>query len=117
MATITDRSDQIRAALQRITALDPDTLRWHAERYDSGEQFRDMVICAKQGGNGRGQYVGMDNLAAWVANIANACRDDGADTGYVPCLAGEPLAVWIDLLKLYMPGAYALRHYRKEGKA
>jgi len=117
MAAIVDRSEQIRTILQRIIALNPADLSWHAQRYDSGEQFRDMVICAKQGGNGRGQYVGMDNLAAWVGNIANACRDDGADTGYMPCLAGEPLAVWIDLLKLYMPGTFALRHYRKERKA
>lgn len=100
----------------RVKTLEPRDLDWHASRYDSGEQFRDMVICARQGGNGRDQEVAPDNLGAWVAQIANACKDDGADHGYMPCLAGEPLNVWIALLAHYQPRSAALKHYRQEGR-
>jgi hypothetical protein len=99
-----------------VRTIEPGDLAWHAQRYDSGEQFRDMVICARQGGNGRGQEVAPDNLGAWVAQIAQACQDDGGPKGYMPCLGGTPLTIWIALLRAYLPTCEGARLYRQEGR-
>lgn len=87
------------ALIHELRQLDPDDrgLLTAARRYESARAFRDLILVAQD----RDPYpwfgrhsVHPDNLASWVANVADACTEDGADRGFIPLIAGESRAVW-----------------------
>jgi hypothetical protein len=94
MAPATD-DDAIPYLIARLRSLNPDDrgLLYSAERNASAEEYRDLIRHLRPHVTD-GRYVGRDNLFTWLANIADACKGDGADRGFIPLIAGEPRAVW-----------------------
>lgn len=82
--------------LQKLAALNPDTIQWLCDRYDSAEQFQHMIMHASCGA------LPEDEITDWVEMIGELCTEDGADWGEIPCLgAGEHLSVWNALKEEY----------------
>lgn len=110
------------ALIDELRQLDPDDrgLLYSVERNDSAGAFRDLILVARGDDrplhalhNYQPRHVHPDNLAAWISNIADDCKDDGAERGTIPLIAGQTRAVWVALYRWYLarsrPGMGAAR--------
>jgi hypothetical protein len=110
------------ALIHELRQLDPDDrgLLTAAARYDSASAYRDMIRTAQGDdphryamGHDQRRTVAADNLSAWIATIADLCKDDGADRGFIPLIGGSTRAVWMALYRWYTvrrrPGMGAAR--------
>jgi hypothetical protein len=110
------------ALIHELRQLDPDDrgLLTAAARYDSASAYRDMIRTAQGDdphryamGHDQRRIVAADNLSSWIGNVADLCKDDGADRGCIPLIGGSTRAVWMALYRWYTvrsrPGMGAAR--------
>jgi hypothetical protein len=95
MMTPATADDVIPYLIARLALVNPDDrgLVYSAERNASAEEYRDLIRHTRPHVTD-GRYVGRDNLYSWLANVADLCKEDGADRGFIPLIAGESRAVW-----------------------
>lgn len=89
------------ALIAELRQLDPAALDYGRGRYDSIEQYQELIKVAQGDdphryatGHDQPRYVHPDNLQSWIGRIADACKDDGADPGFIPLIGGAHRAVW-----------------------
>lgn len=75
-----------------LAALDPAAIDWHAARYDSATHFQALIALALPPSNLKAR-----ELREHVRTIAQRCKDDGAEFGFIPCLAGEHRRAWFEI--------------------
>jgi hypothetical protein len=85
--------------LEKLGALDIHAIDWHAERYDSAAAFQALIALAMPPCAGFLAERGV--MRELVGAVAEACERDGADHGFIPCLAGEHRDVWNQLYAAY----------------
>jgi hypothetical protein len=84
--------------LTELAALDTHAIDWHAERYDSAGALQGLINLAQSAPDYLAERGIMREL---VGAIAEACEGDGADKGFIPCLADPHRAVWNRLYGMY----------------
>lgn len=75
-----------------FSAIEPDSLMFHRDRYESGRYLRDAISYFQCGERGAGMF--------YLRKALKATRTDGGDEGTIPCLGGEPERVWRKWLPL-----------------
>ena len=76
--------------LKALKLLDPSDVDFHSGRYDSAKLYQELIRDAKND-----KKIDFE----WrISEIADACKEDGADWGNIPSLGGGPEATWQALL-------------------
>jgi hypothetical protein len=85
--------------MAKLASIDIGAMEWHARRYDSADMLHALALEART-----------PNSRVSRADIMRVCwaaeEFDGATFGFVPCLAGQPLAVWKWILEGFGIGTY-----------
>ncbi len=85
--------------LEQLGNLDIHAIDWHAERYDSAAAFQALIALAMPPSAAFLTEKGV--MRELVNAVAEACEGDGADRGFIPCLADPHRAVWNQLYAAY----------------